>query len=283
MASNSFDSVSRLFSERRLSRRAAIQAGGATAAAGAFAAAGWSAIASAQDATPAADGATAAPVLDTAAPSTPYLFVQSFESGTIMPKEGVDGRFTVTLQHGLGQTLYFSDRPERVVGAASTPDFLQGLGFPEDNPPNAAMVIDDGMGGTNLAVVELFNPLFDPTSPGVTYDITVLQDYEDSTELGFTDAPLDLSSIPETFGSAHLFIDDCPDKEVYCTDANGDRAGSFGSVGHCYYWSEIACLTCGSSGYQGAVSYWSSQCNSAFAACNGQCYPRGICSTGVNC
>ncbi len=280
------DSVSKLFGERRMTRRAAIQAGGATAAAGALAAAGVS-FASAQDGTPQADVpmATAAP--ENAASSVPYLFVQSFESGSIMPTEGMDGRFTVTLQHGLGQTLYFSDRPERVVGSSPTPQFLEGLGFPEDNPPNAAMVLDDGAGGVNIAVVELFNPMFDPVSPGVTYEIEVLQDYQSSLEMGFTEAPSDLSALPETFGATHLFIDDCPDAEVYCvrTDMRGNpRVGSFGQIGHCYSWGDIACITCGSQNFTGAVNYWTEQCNSAFSGeCEGNCYAQGICSAGINC
>ncbi len=44
------------------------------------------------------------------------LFVQSFQSGSIAPVDGAEGRYTVTLEQGLGQTIYFSDRPERIVG-----------------------------------------------------------------------------------------------------------------------------------------------------------------------
>jgi hypothetical protein len=58
-----------------------------------------------------------------------FLFVQSFRSGSIAPKAGTDGAYTLTLEHGLGQKIYFSDRPERVVGADPTPQFLKGFGF----------------------------------------------------------------------------------------------------------------------------------------------------------
>ena len=44
----------------------------------------------------------------------------AFQSGTVAPKDGPEGRYTVTLEHGLGQTIYFSDRPDRIVGAAPT-------------------------------------------------------------------------------------------------------------------------------------------------------------------
>jgi hypothetical protein len=139
------------------------------------------------------------------------------------------------------------------------------------------------MGGVNIAVVELFNPVFDPASPGVTYDIGVLRSYQTSSEFEFREAPMDLSSLPEQFGATHLFIDDCPDKELFCTNAAGDRVGTFGSVGHCYYWNEIACVTCGSENFVGAVNHWTTQCNDAFPACDGQCRPEGVCSSGVGC
>ncbi len=132
---------------------------------------------------------------------TPYLFVQSFEGGSIAPKAGEDGTFTVTLNHGLGQTLYFADRPSRDVGAVPTEQFLQGLGFQADNPPNAAIVVDDGNGGTDIAVVELTNPLIDPTVPAVIYDIKVLENWEDTTELGLQEGPADLSNLAESFGA----------------------------------------------------------------------------------
>ena len=81
----------------------------------------------------------------------------------------------MTLELGLGQTLYFGDRPSRDVGAVPTEQFLQGQGGADDNPPNAALVVDDGNGGTEIAVVELTNPLIDPSVPAVTYDVKVLE------------------------------------------------------------------------------------------------------------
>jgi hypothetical protein len=85
------------------------------------AAAGLAPAATAQEATPAPAGQ--------AGEKVQFLFVQSFRSGSIAPKAGTDGAYTLTLEHGLGQTIYFSDRPERVVGADPTPQFLKGFGF----------------------------------------------------------------------------------------------------------------------------------------------------------
>ena len=39
------------------------------------------------------------------------------------------------------QTIAFSDRPERIVVQAPMQQFLDGLGFSVENPPNAAIEI----------------------------------------------------------------------------------------------------------------------------------------------
>jgi hypothetical protein len=161
------DKLGRIFARRRLSRRAALSQAGAGLVAVGLAATGLKE-AHAKGDTPDATFPT------DDYEKIPYLFVQSFESGTIASKEGEDGAYTITLAHGLGQTLYFSDRPLWDVGATPTDRFLTGLGFPDDNPPNAALLVDDGAGWTEIAVVELRNPVFDPAGPGVTYDLTVL-------------------------------------------------------------------------------------------------------------
>ena len=102
MESSRFDTISRLFATRRLSRRSALATGGAGLAAAALGSA-----ASAQDATPAAT-----PVAETDHPS--FLFVQSFGAGSIAA--AANGQFTLTADHLTGQTIFFSDRPERIVG-----------------------------------------------------------------------------------------------------------------------------------------------------------------------
>ena len=139
-----FDTIAKLFAQRKSSKSYA------------------------QEATPAATRTARRSRISLSSPS---------RAARIAPKEGEDGTYTVTLEHGLGQTLYFADRPSRDVGAVPTEQFLRGLGFPDDNPPNAALVVDDGAGGTEIAVVELRNPAtIDPTVPSVTYDVTVLED-----------------------------------------------------------------------------------------------------------
>src|SRR5215207_830875 len=221
-----FDRIAKLFAGRRLSRREALTTSGAGLAAaslGALAAAGLSPAATAQDATPPAPDAE-----PNAGHGPTMLFVQTYQSGSIVPTDGIDGRYTLTLEQGHGQTIYFSDRPDRIVGATDTPRFLEGLGFPADNPPNAALVVETAPGETDVAVVELFNPLYDPVSRGVTYEIEVLGNWQASLELALSEVPTDLAALAPSFGAAHLFIDDCPDEEVYCYSTFLKTRGTFG-------------------------------------------------------
>jgi hypothetical protein len=187
-----FDGISKLFAQRRLSRRQAMRTGGSSLAAGALAAAGFAQHAGAQDATPAATPSAATGSGD----SGQFLFVQSFQQGHIAPKAGTDGTYTLTLEQGLGQTIYFSNRPERIVGAAPTDQFLKGLGFPADNPPNAALVLEAGPGDEDIAVLELYNPRYDTAAKTATYDVTVLDEYQKRLGMSFTEQPTDLAQLP---------------------------------------------------------------------------------------
>jgi len=241
MAATRFDSISRLFARRKVANRVS------------------------QEATPAVawDGE-----------KVPYLFVQSFHGGSIAPKPGEDGTYTLTLEAGLGQTIYFSDRPERVVGTSPTLEFLAGLGFSEDNPPNAALVVDDGAGTTNIAVLELLNPTYHEATHTATYEVKTLEAWENSLDLGFSAAPADLSSLPASFGPAHLFVDDCPNGTVYCqTAARGIIAG-FDNQGFC--WNYSLCIPCEPYGHTqpdrcSVINYWTQKCNEHFDICNDVC------------
>jgi hypothetical protein len=247
MTPSNFDSIARLFAARRLSRRSALAGGGAELAAAGLAAAGLSgAVAHAQEATPAPTGA--------AADTGETLFVQSFESGRIAPKAAADGTYTLTLEHGLGRTIYFTDRPERVVGTSPTPAFLKALGFSPANPPNAALVVEAAPGDEAIAVLELANPRYDEGTRTATYDVQVLQDWERTLEMGFSEEPTGLAQLAPSFGAAHLFIDDCPDiVNCYAPGLDGGSPVKMGPLpggpqGRCYSWRYARCLPCDSSG-----------------------------------
>ncbi len=283
MNPNTFDRISKLFAERKLSRRQALATGGAGIAAAGLAATGLH-HAAAQDASPEA----------TSDEQTTYLFVQSFQSGSITPIENQEGRFAVTLERGTGQTIYFGDRPSRDVGATDTALFLQTLGFPDDNPPNAALIVETAPGETDVAVVELFNPTIDVDTDMVTYDVEVLNNWRNDLELGLQEDPTDLAALAPVFGAAHLLIDDCPDgcteaqvqgifdcpseATVSCLHWNRDggntTVGRFEGIDTCMNWSW--CMPCEPYGHTqpdtcATKSYWNDKCNAEFPACEGRC------------
>ena len=100
---------------------------------------------------------------------------------------------TVTLQDVTPATLYFSDRPERVVGHMTTADFVDLWGEGEDSfasdPPNAVLsFVEDGSETPSDAVVVIK----DPTLVGdeLSYAVEVLE-----------------GTVPPQGGPVTLFID----------------------------------------------------------------------------
>lgn len=271
MNPNTFDRVSKLFAARKLSRRQALTGGSGLA--GAALAGVGGAPAAAQEATPAT-----IPAEPWDGEKTTYLFVQSFHSGSITPVENQEGRYTVTLDQGTGQTIYFADRPSRDVGATDTAQFLEGLGFTDDNPPNAALIVETAPGETDVAVVELFNPTHDPTTDGVTYDVEVLETWRSDLELGLQEDPTDLAEFAPAFSAAHLLIDDCPRAYIMCQDTVTERYVSrFPNIPYCWAYDNNVCIPC--EPYGGAEptrcatrDWWSTKCNKEFPdRCQGRC------------
>jgi hypothetical protein len=267
MDGSTFDRVAKLFADRRLSRRQAFTRGGAGLAAAGLGAAGLARPARAREAPADADGGGTAPARET-------LFVQSFESGSIAPKADAEGTYTLTLAHGLGQTIYFSDRPDRTVGAVPTAAFLTGFGFPPANPPNAALLVDAGPGDEEIAVLGLYNPRYDTSSNTATYDVRVLKAYE-RLGLSFQEQSTDLAQLHPSFGAAHLFIDDCATGEIECRGGAGWKVlGNLKPKAFCWSGLGVGCYPCENSDAHdedAIVAYWGKQCNAAFNDCNGGC------------
>jgi hypothetical protein len=277
MNTTRIDRISTAFATRKLSRRQTLTTGASGIAAGTLAATGVDHAGVAQDATPA---------IDTPAPDADYgpemLFVQTFQAGTITPVDGVDGRYQLFLEAGTGQTVYFSDRPDRVVGATPTPQFLAGLGFPADNPPNAALVVETAPGESDVAVVELFNPIYDPLTQGVTYEVSVLANWQQELEVGLQEAPTDLAALAPSFGAAQLFIDDCPDARMFCyTWRVTGYIESSEHDGYCYSWARWGCFPCQPWDPWNAEDHWAIQCNQRFEDCQHSCQAGNICSKGA--
>lgn len=282
-----FDAVSRLFAQRRLSRRQAMQHGAGAIAAGTLATTGI-ARATAHDATP-----SASPVAES--DDAKFLFVQIFGAGSLEPKADASGLLTLTADHLAGQTVYFSDRPERIVGLVSTERFLgagstsagsaatpeSGLGFTPANPPNAALVFanpDDATDPGAVVVVELIDPTYDPATGLATYDVKVLAD-DTAVDLTLEQQPLSAADAPRQFQAASLFIDDCPNGSIYCItpetinpnnnppETPSQQIGMNVDIGFCYDWAGACCWPCGG---PGSVAY-TQTCNSTFPECNNNC------------
>jgi hypothetical protein len=111
------------------------------------------------------------------------LFVQNALTGSF------DGK-TLILK-GVGLTLFFSDRPERVTGHLGTPEFVghwdKGPDSFAKNPPNATLSIFGDKEVTSV-VVELTRPRLDRTT--LSYQAKVLT-----------------GKLPASFKESSLFID----------------------------------------------------------------------------
>ncbi len=113
-----------------------------------------------------------------------FLFVQTAPATSL---SGGVLRLTGANPH----TLYFSDRPERIVGHITTQEFVDMWGKGTDSfkadPPNAVLTVHDAEDPTEVVVV-----LRDPRIEGadLVYDVDVL------------DGPAEISG-----DSASLFID----------------------------------------------------------------------------
>ena len=282
MDSAQFGRISKRLAERRLSRRQAIRSGGFGLAAGVLATHGI--IANAQDATPAPDISTAPPNADEIE-QTDYLFVQSFKKGTLVEKRGDGpGGHTLTLDEGLGQTIFFANRPERIVGATATARFLEQLGFPDDNPPNAALVMEAGLDDTDFAVFELFNPRYDAATATATYDVHLLEEWEQTLGFSFSERQAAQHYLHPEFSTAHLFIDGCTDGTIICVKYP-DIAGEWQNSPFCYDPGGLGCYPCVKPGtpidFKGVQNYWDYYCNLVFAdKCDGICYSTW---TGSEC
>jgi len=224
--------------------------------------------AAAQDATP-------------AAPEEPYrptfLFVQLAEAGSWAPKPDAPGMYTLRLTGVSSQTLYFSDRPDRIVGAVPNAAFLEGLGFTPETPPNAAAVVRTPEGTRDVLVIELSNPVLNQTfgddeTISLQYDARVLEVYV-GDNLAVWDAEQQDEELPSEFSDVSLFIDDCEDL-IHCWHVGEISAFRVGPlpgdpVAMCWIPNDIGCRVCGSEEY---YAQRVAECNAAYPdECMGEC------------
>ena len=103
-----------------------------------------------------------------------FLFIQSAQSGSLSEVNATTS--TLELNDVSNKTIMFSDRPDRIVSATNTTDFICNCGMGPNSfdidPPNAVLVLDDEQQKQELAVIELYNPLYDPEANTLKFDIT---------------------------------------------------------------------------------------------------------------
>jgi hypothetical protein len=246
----------------KLTRRSALN-GSAVAALGSFP----FARAGAQEAMPVA-----------AAHNPVFLFVQLADQGAWGPSGQSPDIFLLTLTGIASQTVYFSDRPDRIVGTMETPDFLESLGFTPINPPNAAAVVRTTEGERDVLVVELFDPVYtedvaNPSANTLVYKARVLDAYHDGSLQSWYEEQDD-PTLPPVFEDISLLIDDCADL-AWCYRNGptifdpktpiGPLPG--GPVGMCFTWSFHGCLPCNKTSI---YHHWDI-CNQTYSECQGNC------------
>ncbi len=251
-----------------VSRRTALLGGAAMAALGVAGRTG------AQDATP------------EAAEGPAFLFVQLADSGSWRPKPDTEDVYELTLLGAGSQSLYFSDRPDRVVGTVPTDRFLEALGFTPVNPPNAAAVVRTPEGERDVLVIELFNPVytreFDADGgASIRYDARVLDAYSEEGLTSWYEEQED-RELPSEFSEISLFIDDCPDLTTcFAPDPSNPSWKQYAvgplpvaPLGQCWNIDAFACLPCTGA----TLDFYAGVCNREYPECNGWCHP--MCTVG---
>lgn len=153
------------------------------------------------------------------------LFVQTTESGSLVPNKELPGLYKLTFNQINPSTVYFTDRPFRNVGHQTTTEFIQdwseGPHSFEMVPPNAALEILDATLGNLTIIVELLNPKLSSDGKNLTYDVRVLNAPPISSEFIKGKLTGDVSNkAPKgaigKFGIAALFIDSSTPAQGHC-------------------------------------------------------------------
>jgi hypothetical protein len=145
-------------------------------------------------------------------PKPQLMFVQSADD-----VRADETTHSLRLVNANPQTLYFSDRPERVTGHILMKDYLQAWNhgkdsFAKDNPNATLSVYEPGRSDNTLVVVEISNPVVDGRD--VVYSYKLLN-----------------GTMPASGGAGTLFIDWVAARPGLGAGGVG-RAGSGVGLGH---------------------------------------------------
>ena len=128
-----------------------------------------------------------------------FFGIQHAQSGSI--SEINDTAYYLVLYDVSAKTILFSDRPDRIVTSVSTLDFIGNWSRGEDSfsvdAPNAVLVVDESE-NQDIAIVELFNPVYDTNEKTLKYEVTP----DNSTTV----------DLPSEFGQTTLIIDASPEE-----------------------------------------------------------------------
>jgi hypothetical protein len=174
-----------------------------------------------------------------------FMFVQEAANGTFV--KNADGNYTLTLLNVVPYTIYFSDQPEQIAGFAPMERFIAGFCW---KYPNAALSLVDADENEDTVILTVSKPLYDNKT--LTYTAKILEDLVNdrfSYHISRADA-----GIPEKFGRAALFIDDCADTFVDCYWPSHYSCASF-NTGCCWDHLVWLCRPCRTE------SYFVKECN----------------------
>ena len=131
--------------------------------------------------------------------------MQTGGATTLTP--GSDDVHTLTITGVTAQTLYFSDRPNRVTGAMPTTTFVGAGHAFADDPPNATLIGHPEVCGDaeEAVVVELLEATYDAASATLTYQVRLLGVDENRGSAGSKQEPLTVLDAPRQYaGGASL-------------------------------------------------------------------------------
>lgn len=132
-----------------------------------------------------------------------YLFVQEGSAGSLV--HGENGTLTLTLTGVRPDTVYFSDRPDRVSGGIGTVTFTSSSLWNTTSAPNAALMLANAPAANDTVILTLSHPVYDEANATLRYTAVQVPHYT-GTGLRAYEAFAD-PGIPEQFGQAMLFID----------------------------------------------------------------------------
>jgi hypothetical protein len=160
--------------------------------------------------------------------SAQFLFVQHASSGSLVK----DGDSYMLALNGVSEsTIRFADRPYRYVDSISTGSFVEqwslGNDSFKDDPPNAALVLNESDGRQKTVIVELLNPIFDEEMQSLTYEVVAVGESDEFTVFEHDGSVDREGDVTMEFGQATLVIDNDTDEgfsvpHSYCIATGAD-------------------------------------------------------------